>query len=245
MLTDVQAREAVARCWGGALEVLETLPDDGWALPTRCAGWSVLDLARHGAWGTSMEADALRRAGAGEDGSGVGIEPDGGPSAVLAALRASVADLVAALDRPGVGEGSVTIPFGGIPAAFALQVFAMEAGVHADDLAAALGRDGELGADVVTATGVVLPAVFPVLAATAGQVTAEGTVVALQGPTLDLRFGVVDGAWAAVDLAPTATVRSDSDTALLRFALGRVGADDPALQVDEGARAFKTWFPGP
>ena len=40
-------------------------------------------------------------------------------------------------------------------------------------------------------------------------------------------------------------ISGSSDTAVLRFALGRTGADDPALTVDDGAREFKTWFPGP
>ncbi|MDL5160225.1 maleylpyruvate isomerase family mycothiol-dependent enzyme [Actinomycetospora termitidis] len=245
MLTEVQARSAVDRCWGTVLESLAALPDDGWSGPTRCAGWTVLDLARHGAWGTSMEADALRRARVGEPGTAVGVEPDGGPAAVFAALRTSVADLVSELGRTSVGEGTLVIPFGEIPAAFGLQVFAMEAGVHADDVASALGREEPLGPDVVAATVAVLPAVFPVLASMAGQVGPEGTVVALQGPTVDLRFAVVDGAWAASDLPPTVSVRSDSDTGVLRFALGRIGTDAPGLTVDEGARPFKTWFPGP
>lgn len=239
MLTAVQAREAVARSWGALLEVL---PDAGWDRPTRCAGWTVLDLARHGAWGTSMEADALRRSRSAEPGSGVGVEPAGGADEVLAALRTSVAALVSELDRADELGPTVEIPFGAIPAPFALQVFAMEAGVHADDALAAVGRDEPLGADVVTATAVVLTAVLPALAA---SVPAEGTVVGLTGPTVDLRFGVVDGAWQAVASAATVEVRGTSDTAVLRFALGRTDADDPALAVDEGARAFKAWFPGP
>ncbi|WP_018332485.1 maleylpyruvate isomerase family mycothiol-dependent enzyme [Actinomycetospora chiangmaiensis] len=239
MLTAVQAREAVARCWGA---VLDALPDDAWERPTRCAGWTLLDLARHGAWGTSMEADALRRSRLGEPGSGLGVEPSGDRDEVLPALRSSVAALVSELDRAAELGDTVTIPFGAIPAPFALQVFTMEAGVHADDALSALGTDEPFGADVVTATAVVLSAVLPALAA---SVPATGTVVGLTGPTVDLRFGVADGAWQAVDLPPTVSVRGTSDTAVLRFALGRTGADDPAVTVDDGARAFKTWFPGP
>ena len=85
-------------------------------------------------------------------------------------------------------------------------------------------------------------ALLPALAA---EVPAPGTVVGVTGPTVDLRLGVVDGAWQAVDATPTVSVRGTSDTAVLRFALGRTDADDPALTVDEGARPFKAWFPGP
>ena len=38
------------------------IPDDAWATPTRCEGWSITDLVAHTCWGTSFEADGLRRA---------------------------------------------------------------------------------------------------------------------------------------------------------------------------------------
>lgn len=244
MLSDDEALAAVRRCWTSALELLEGLPDDAWAGPTRCAGWTVLDLARHAAWGTSMEADALRRSRTGEAGSGVGVEPTDG---VLEALRASVTDLVSELERAGELGAAVEIPFGAVPTPFAMQVFTMEAGFHADDLATASGHDEPLGDDVVRATVTVLPPVFPVLAAAAGVAPpADGTVIGLVGTSFDLRFGHLDGAWQAAPDEPLTATVAGSDTAVLRFAMGRAGLDGLAVTGDaEIAAGFKTWFEGP
>ncbi len=254
MTTDqvpAEFRAAVARDWGRALDAVDGLGEAAASTPTRCAGWTVTDLARHAAWGTSMEADALRRARTGMAGTAEGREPDGGPAEVATALRASVADLDAELARAGqlAPDAVLTIPFGAIPVPFGLCVFTMEAGVHADDLVAAVGRDEPWGGDVVRATTTVLPPVFPVLAGAAGEAPPEGTVLALRGPTVDLRFALLDGAWqAAPDEDPTATVSGSDDTAVLRFALGRTGADDRRLSFageTELAAGFKRWFPGP
>ncbi|MFC5063501.1 maleylpyruvate isomerase family mycothiol-dependent enzyme [Actinomycetospora atypica] len=244
MLTDDEALTAVRRCWTSALDHLEGLPDEAWAGPTRCTGWTVLDLARHAAWGTSMEADALRRSRTREPGSGEGIEP---ADDVLAALRGSVADLVGELERADELGAAVEIPFGAVPTPFALQVFTMEAGFHADDVAAALGHDEPLGHDVVRATAAVLPPVFPVLAgAAAAEPPADGTVIGLAGTSFDLRFGFLDGAWQAAPDEPLTATIAGSDTAVLRFALGRAGLDGLAVTGDADlAAGFKTWFMGP
>ena len=251
-LTPAQARAAVARDWGRALDALDGLGDAAASTPTRCAGWTVTDLARHGAWGTSMEADALRRARTGTPGTAEGREPSGGPGEVAAALRASVTELDGELAHAAdlAPDAVLTIPFGAIPAPFGLCVFTMEAGVHADDLVAACGRDEPWGEDVVRATATVLPPVFPVLAgAGGGAPPPEGTVIALRGPTVDLRLGLLDGTWqSAPDEDPTASVTGADDTAVLRFALGRTGPDDPRLSFDgesDLAMSFKRWFPGP
>jgi hypothetical protein len=103
---------------------------------------------------------------------------------------------------------------------------------------------------VVLATTTVLPPVLPVLAAAGGEAPPpEGTVFALRGPTVDLRFALLDGTWQAVpDEDPTASVTGADDTVVLRFALGRIGADDLRLTFDgerELATGFKRWFPGP
>jgi uncharacterized protein (TIGR03083 family) len=251
-LTPAQARAAVARDWGRALDALDGLGDAAASTPTRCTGWTVTDLARHAAWGTTMEADALRRSRTGAPGSGEGHEPTGGPAEVAAALRAGVADLDAELAHAAdlAPDAALTIPFGTIPALFGLCVFTMEAGVHADDVVAACGRDEAWGDDVVRATTTVLPPVLPVLAGAGGETPPpEGTVLALRGSTVDLRFALLDGAWqAAPGEDATATVVGADDTAVLRFALGRTGADDPRLSLEGEtglAAGFKRWFPGP
>jgi hypothetical protein len=66
---------------------------------------------------------------------------------------------------------------------------------------------------------------------------------------VDLRFALLDAAWQSAPAEdPTATVTGTDDTAVLRFALGRGGADDPRVSFDGEtglAAAFKRWFPGP
>ncbi|NMO93931.1 maleylpyruvate isomerase family mycothiol-dependent enzyme, partial [Actinomycetospora sp. TBRC 11914] len=241
----------MARDWGRTLAALDELGDAAADTPTRCAGWSVTDLARHGAWGTTMEADALRRARTGTPGTAEGQEPSGGPAEVAAALRAGVAALDDELARADelAPDAVLAIPFGVIPAVFGLHVFTMEAGVHADDAVAACGRDEPLAQDVVRATTTVLPPVFPALAGAGGEAPPpEGTVFALRGPSVDLRFALLDGVWqAAPGEDPTASVTGADDTAVLRFALGRLAADDLRLTFDgerELAAGFKRWFPG-
>lgn len=255
MLTAAQAHGAITREWSGVLDALAPLDDTGWATPTRCAGWTLLDLARHAAWGTSMEADAIGRARAGTPGSGVGLEPPPGADAgtVLAMLQSSVRALDEELAQAGsLGPTSMlTIPFGEIPASFAWAVFTMEAGIHADDVATAFGEDRDLAPDVVDATAAVLTVILPALAGMAGaaaEAPPTGTTVVLRGSTTTLSFAFRGDAWKAGDPsaggADRATVTGD-DTAVLRYALGRLGPGDPGLELAGGAEAFKRWFPGP
>ncbi len=251
MLSVDEVHRAVRREWGRVLAALEPLDDAALAAPTRCTGWTVLDLARHTAWGTSMEADALRRARTGAGGVAQGRDADVGAAAVRAALREAVDALLHELDRGAVApDVPLALPTGAVPALFGLHVFVLEAGVHADDLAAALGRDEPMAPDVVDATAVVLSAALPALAALAGEgaeAPRSGTVVSVDGPNVALRCAFVDGAWSAVDgsVEPTARVAGDDDTSVLRFALGRIPASDTRVHVSAEAADFKRWFPGP
>ena len=258
VLTAPEAHRAAAHEWHGVLDALAGLdPHDaagGWATPTRCAGWTLLDLARHAVWGTSMEADALRRARTGTSGTAQGTELDADAAAsdVLSALRTSVDALVDELAGAAAlaADCVLEIPFGTVPLGFGLDVFTMEAGIHADDVADALGHSAALSDEVVTATAAVLAPVLPALAALAGDAVhrpREGSAVAVSGPTVALAFAVRDGAWVPgrVEDPGAARVRADDDSTALRFVLGRLDAADPRLTVTGGAEAFKTWFPGP
>ena len=60
--------------------------------------------------------------------------------------HALVDEIDAFLDPPH--DRAVPMPYGGLPVALALDVFAMEAGLHTSDLAAALGEDDRLEPDV-------------------------------------------------------------------------------------------------
>jgi uncharacterized protein (TIGR03083 family) len=251
MLETAAVRAALAREWTATADRLDTLDDAGWALPTRCAGWSVADLVVHTVWGVSMEADAVAgaraRRGSAADGRVVTVAD--GPSALAGGLRAAAGALLAEIDALTPDDLTVAapMPYGPVPLPMALTVFVMEAGVHAADLADALGEPAPLAADVVTATATTLAAFVPLLAAN-GSGAPDGAVLAVAGPTVDLRVAASGGSWAAdPDATPTATVRG-SDSDVLLHLLGRIPVDAPGLTVEgdrELAARFKQYVPGP
>jgi uncharacterized protein (TIGR03083 family) len=246
-----RTRDAVDRDWGSAVDRLAVLDDDGWATPTRCAGWTVADLVRHTVWGVSMEADALRRVRLAEDGTADGLDlpRDTPPTELLARLREARSDLVDELGQVAADPGRpAPMPYGDVPVSAVLDVFVMEAAVHAGDVAHALGADVPLEPDAVAATAAVLAAFFPVFAANSTSPPADGTTFALAGSSVRLAGGWTDGALQMGDVDAPAVSVTGEDSPVLLFALGRLPADDPRLTVtgDAGlARAFKTYVPGP
>ncbi|MEW6474520.1 MAG: maleylpyruvate isomerase N-terminal domain-containing protein [Actinomycetota bacterium] len=261
-LAVADVRAAVAREWERFIARLPAADDGpGWRVATRCQGWTVSDLAVHAVWGISMEADALRRAGAGrrEPAEGRTLDPArAGPEEIvsgLVAARQALLDELAVLDDHD-GERIVPLPYGELPRALFLPILVMEAGIHADDLAAGGDAAAPLADDVVVATTNFLVTFLPVLAAGASATPPAGTVVALRGATVDLRLRFGDGRWSAADAGdplpgPSGTgdagavVAAEDDSTILRFALGRLAADDSRLSFSGPGRAFKRWFPGP
>jgi hypothetical protein len=86
---------------------------------------------------------------------------------------------------------------------------------------------------------------LPILASAAAEPPADGTVVALRSPSVDLRLRFSEQAWTPANgHGPIDVIAADDDTSLLLFALGRA----PAGVVHGSASAagkFKAWFPGP
>lgn len=251
LLDPVTVRAVLHREWGATLDRLAALDDAAWSVPTRCAGWAVADLVAHTVWGVSMEADAVAgaRARRSAPAEGTVLAASAGPGALRDGLGAAVARLLAEVGEvdPDDLAASAPMPYGPVPLPMALTVFAMEAGVHASDLAHALGSDDVLVADVVAATATSMAAFLPALAVT-GAGAPPGAVLAVAGPSVDLRAAARDGAWTVdPDAEPTATVRGSDSDALL-FLLGRIAADHPGLEVhgDLGLVArFKEYVPGP
>lgn len=255
MLTVDRAHDAIRRTWGHLAATLAEAPAECWSLPTRCPGWDVDALVRHAVWGVSMETDALRRGRAGPPGRATGRSPEGADAVVLLAeLRSAVDDLLTELAAlpPGGGDRTLPLPYGDVPAVLAVQLFVLEAGVHGDDLTHALGRDEPLDPAVIEATDSALAAVLPAMAASAEVRPPAGTVVAVTGPSVRLRFVLDGGHWVAAGptqpTEPTGEVVADDDSAALRFVLGRIGPDGPGLTTRGDGRVaaeFKRWFPGP
>ena len=250
-------RTAVAREWRRFIGLLPATSDtEGWQGATRCQGWSVADLAAHTVWGISMEADALHRARRGIIAPAEGRTIDATamtPEVILAELRAAqralLDELVAVDDRDG--DRIVPLPYGQLSLAVFLPILVMEAGIHTDDLAAAVrpSDDEPLPDDVVVASTAFLATFLPLLAMAADETPAPGTVVALRGATVDLQLSFGGSGWSTetVDVA-TGLIEAEDDSTVVRFALGRLAADDPRLAVSGVpglGHAFKRWFPGP
>ena len=246
-------RSILRREWESVTRLLAGLPDEDWNQPTRCTGWTILDLGRHVVWGVSMEADTLRRARTGErdPADGTTMADDSRPQDVLEALHKALADLDAEARELGPDAGTRTcpMPYGDIPLSVALDVFVYEAGIHASDFAHAVGGDRPLADDVVPSTAFVTAQYLPVFASASTSSPPGGTSFSLTGGSISL-----DGQWSADGLvmgdaaeAPSVTVAGD-DSAVLLFAAGRLTADDERLTVEGSsdlARDFKVYVPGP
>ena len=105
--------------------------DDQWHDPTPCAEWDVRAVVDHLIKGNASLAAAL---GAGE--------------AATTAYQEVSARLLDAFRRPGVIDGMVTIPFGTVPAEFALHLRLTELLVHGWDIALATGQKPDFPEDV-------------------------------------------------------------------------------------------------
>ena len=242
------------REWGSVTRLLADLDPTRWGTATRCAGWDVADLTRHTVWGVSMEADALRRMVAGDEdpADGVTMPEDSAPEALREGLGRAVDDLcrrVRTLTEVPA-DALVPMPYGQVPLPAVLDVFVFEAAIHASDFADAVGEDRPLAADVVPSVVAVLQGFLPMMASATTARLPVGCSFALEGPTVRLQGRWDDGPGLVMDgadLEPTMTVRGD-DSSVLLFALGRIPADHPSLEVRGSARLareFKQIVPGP
>ena len=251
MLDLDQAREAIRREIGTALEELEGLDDDGWSRATSCHGWTVADLVAHLIWGQRLEAQGVDGVLTGRS---VAVEvpavPVAAPPVLVRDLRAAHHELLAGLDALRTDHliRPAPMPYGPVPVPLLLQIITMEVGVHHSDLRVAAGGRGELQPDVVRGTAAFLQAFLPVLAG--GGARPEGPVAyRLEGRdgNLVLTVGWDGVAWSTNAVTRPTVTFSGADSDLCLFTLGRIGLDDP-LEVDGdrvAAGRFKEFLPGP
>ncbi|MDN5893207.1 MAG: hypothetical protein L0H93_04195, partial [Nocardioides sp.] len=202
------------------------------------------------AWGQAMEADAARRAVAGDPtlAGAEKVAPDADLVALSSAVQQGYDALASALpDGAELDPGTpVKIPAGTMPLTGALTLCAVEAGLHASDLANALGDRGEL-APAETAACVAL--IRPLLGLSAGMGAAPGpgSSIELAGESVSEQWTAHGSAWAP-GRGEAATKVSGSDEAIALFVYGRIGHTSELLEVtgdpDVAAR-FKDFFPGP
>lgn len=124
------------------------VPDNGWQLPTPCVNWNVTQVLQHASGDQLGYASFLTG----------GPRPEEDPFAPSGTLSASVADtLEPALEAAeqawsDVAEDAVDVPVPlppfKLPAPVAVGACALDAAVHAWDIAMATGRPSPLTADL-------------------------------------------------------------------------------------------------
>ena len=123
-------------------QVVDNLKPDQLDLPTPCTEWSVRELLAHMVGVNEVFAAAVRgedpRAASDED--LLGEDP-------AAAYRRSVKEAVAAWKTPDVLTRTLHLPYGHMPAAFAIGLHFIDNLVHRWDLATATGQDHLLNAE--------------------------------------------------------------------------------------------------
>lgn len=110
--------------------IVQGLSDDQLAIQTPCADWKVRDLINHITEGATMFAI-----------SAGGSAPDDETGGDLKrAWRTAADSALAAFEQPGVMEKIVTLPFGEMPGAIALNIAVFDVATHAVDLASCTGQ---------------------------------------------------------------------------------------------------------
>jgi uncharacterized protein (TIGR03086 family) len=138
------------------------VPADGWAKPTPCEKWNVTQVLQHAA-GDQLGYAAFLTGGTGpaEDPFAPSGRLDGDPVAFAdAALRSSAAAFAAV--APDAEAVPTPLPQGALPAPVAAGACALDAAVHAWDIAVATGQPSPLtpalaGALMPVATALVEP----------------------------------------------------------------------------------------
>jgi uncharacterized protein (TIGR03086 family) len=120
------------------------VPADGWGGPTPCAEWNVTQVLQHAAGDQIAYAAALT---GGPGPTENPFEPSGKPAedpvALAEAALRTAADAWAAV-APDTGEVPVPIPPGRLTPALGVRACALDAAVHAWDIARATGRPSPL-----------------------------------------------------------------------------------------------------
>ncbi|MEV5528271.1 TIGR03086 family metal-binding protein [Streptomyces prunicolor] len=144
-MTNIQGIEVLTRSHDYLREVVAAVPETAWAAPTPCTEWTVRQVLNHAridqqAYGLVLTGDRP-----GSDPFHPEDALDGDPVAELDKVLRAVADGYAHLPADA---DQVPTPLGPMPLPFAAATAAMDAAVHAWDIAAATGQNRPLNVDL-------------------------------------------------------------------------------------------------
>jgi len=128
---------------------LRMVADDQWQNATPCGDWDVRALVNHMMVGNRMSLQLL--AGVPTEQVMAGFDDDliGQSNDVAASFAAAADELHAAFAADGALDGTVNHPMGEIPRPMFAGFRVCDYGIHAWDLARAIGADDQLDADMV------------------------------------------------------------------------------------------------
>ncbi|WP_405847247.1 TIGR03086 family metal-binding protein [Streptomyces sp. NBC_01518] len=144
-MTNIQGIEVLTRSHDYLREVVAAVPEAAWAAPTPCTEWTVRQVLNHAR--IDQQAYGLVLTGDRPDSDPFHPEDTlaGDPAAELDKVLRMVADAYAHL--PADAE-QVPTPLGPLPLPIAAATAAMDAAVHAWDIAAATGQNRPLDTDL-------------------------------------------------------------------------------------------------
>ncbi len=155
-------RDVLAESYRALTTAVAGVADDQWQAPTPCSQWTVTQVVQHAAGDQLAYASAL----------GIGTGPAEDPFAPSGSIAGTAADLIAnAIGETAAAWATVTddaetvptpLPHGALPTPVAAVMCALDAGVHAWDIAIATGQPSPLTEDLAiafltAATGLVEP----------------------------------------------------------------------------------------
>lgn len=140
-MANMQGISVLTRAHDYLREVAAAVPEGAWGVPTPCSEWTARQVLNHAR--IDQQAYGLALTGGRPDSDP--FQPadalDGDPAAELDKTLSAVAD---AYTRLPADADQVPTPLGPMPLALAAATAAMDAGVHAWDIAVATGQDRRL-----------------------------------------------------------------------------------------------------
>ncbi|WP_028798675.1 TIGR03086 family metal-binding protein [Streptomyces sp. 142MFCol3.1] len=141
-MTDVQGVELLARAHTCLREAAAAVPEGAWGAPTPCSEWTARQVLNHAR--LDQQAYGAAITGAGRPESDPFQPVDGLTADAQGALDKVLRGVADAYAQLSADAAEVPTPLGPLPLPLAAAAAAMDAAVHAWDIAVAAGRDAPL-----------------------------------------------------------------------------------------------------